>query len=327
MKKFKIKNRQKRKYVKKNELATSFSKTQTLTVGLVPLLLMAIAFFATILMYNPVLSTIPVPTIQLSQPQLPDMPKVEVKIPMPVLPEFKFALPAMPESPRLTLPEAPKIVMPNITPYFGAAYTSLRDIFTSTTQQMLLEADTLRIEMSAFAVRTAVFLDPRPFLSAAGSITLYGMQQIGMTIIRGYSNMGQFILTVTQLTARGIILAAQTISNALQKAAAVSLAGISKLSVMIQKFAIIATQTVISGTQTAIKATVNGLTAVVWFLGTPFRAINDYFDRVGKFMAPYIAFFDNAVTQATKDLEVGGKTLMNSTSYVTTTVEHNSEEK
>src|SRR5438128_1480934 len=106
MKKFKIKNRQKRKYIKKQELAASLSSAQAFTVGIIPLLLMAIAFFATFLISNPQFATNAVNSIHLIQPSLPEI-NLTFELPTITLPAITLPTINLPtvSMPQLSVPE------------------------------------------------------------------------------------------------------------------------------------------------------------------------------------------------------------------------------
>ena len=84
MRKFTNKNRQKRKYTRKTVQTASSPLTKTVSAGLLPLFILAVAFATTLLMtqikgqpialhYSLTLPQLQMPTFQLSAPQVPDI--------------------------------------------------------------------------------------------------------------------------------------------------------------------------------------------------------------------------------------------------------------
>lgn len=101
MRKFKIKNRRKRKYVKKSSAPASLSFTSTITIGIIPLVFAAVAFFTIYLISNP-----------LTMLSLPS-----------------FSMPAMPELPEIQ--PMPAITLPDISPLLAAGYESAQIVMSS----------------------------------------------------------------------------------------------------------------------------------------------------------------------------------------------------
>jgi hypothetical protein len=60
---------------------------------------------------------------------------------------------------------------------------------------------------------------------------------------------------------------------------------------------------------------INGWNAVVWFVGTPFRALDASAKEMEHFLSPYITFLANAFQRALDDLAAGAETLRQSTDY------------
>src|SRR3712207_5890437 len=88
MKNFKIKNRRKRKYVKKNNLTSSLSLTHSLTLGILPAVLIAIPFIAMYLIYKfPIISL----QIPLALPSTPTITLPEIR--------FELSLASIPQMP------------------------------------------------------------------------------------------------------------------------------------------------------------------------------------------------------------------------------------
>jgi hypothetical protein len=121
MRKFKIKNRTKRKYVKKHDLAVSLSQTQSLTLGVIPMLLVVIAFLATFFIANPPLNQPVLPEIQIPEMSLPQISLPAIEIPQLKTPEIHLSF----EWPKLPQIEIPHVSLPNPVPPIAAAFTSL----------------------------------------------------------------------------------------------------------------------------------------------------------------------------------------------------------
>jgi hypothetical protein len=82
MRKFKIKNRQKRKYTRKSVHASSFPHSQAISAGLLPLLILAIALVTTVIMSQAKGQTYAIDySLPIPQPKLPDIGNVVQNIP------------------------------------------------------------------------------------------------------------------------------------------------------------------------------------------------------------------------------------------------------
>jgi hypothetical protein len=82
MRKFKIKNRQKRKYTRKSVHASSFPHSQAISAGLLPLLILAIALVTTVIMSQAKGQTYAIDySLPIPQSKLPDIGNVVQNIP------------------------------------------------------------------------------------------------------------------------------------------------------------------------------------------------------------------------------------------------------
>lgn len=303
MRKFKIKNRRKRKYVKKSELASSFSSVQSLTVGVVPLILMAIAFCTTFLISNP--ST-------LSSAKLPEviLPEVQFTWELPALPEFELpSLPTLSSLPTLTLPDMPTITFPNIIPQVTAGFTSIANGIGAFIQATIQAINTLGMNLYILVEKFVTILDPTPIFIALGKFSSNVLLYTGDTIVKTYSALGNS-LTLAATAVRDFTLVSVT---ALGDAITNAVTFLDDLTLRI-------TQTLTVWTNTTIKAVGDALNAFVWFIGTPFRALGVFFAELGVTLTPLNNFLADSFDQSLNELSVGGETLFQSTNYVSETV-------
>lgn len=283
MRKFKIKNRKKRKYIKKSESAMSFSSVQSLTVGVIPLVLMAIAFFATTLMYNPSLA-------RLSHPEV-SLPEVNISFEMPAIPQitlpapdFTFSRPELPEITVPTLPSIPKLTFLNPIPQIAAA--------------LYMVAQTINNSSTAL-----IFL-----IESAATHT----QHIGIVIIT-------FITTTVDIIVSVATAAATTVQHALH----ISVSALGSFFIQLLRVITIGINGVFVWVQGALQASVDMWNGFLWFIGTPFRALGKSVNEINIYLTPFYNYLIHAVNQSANELAAGGETLRQGTSYVTTTIENN----
>jgi hypothetical protein len=153
MRKFKVKNRRKRKYVRKQELATSLSQAQSLTLGVIPVLLIAIAFFATFMIGNPQMATSALADLRVGQPSLPDLPQIslpQISVPQISLPDISVPAITMPkitfsfDLPDVSLPAiaVPEVTFPHM-PSFSLPQITMPDLLTPITTLFIATGRTL----------------------------------------------------------------------------------------------------------------------------------------------------------------------------------------
>ena len=310
MKKFKVKNRPKRKYVKKNDLAQSYSSVQSLTVGLVPLLLMAIAFFTTIIMTSSYTANLNLPSMSLSLPQ--------ISIPKTTFPEIKVNTPALP---KITIPEIlaitlPKVTIPNPFPMIEKGISNFI-IALGTSMEIAIE--NLRAIFENISSTTLLFL------TSIRNGVIYISEQIFTALHSGLMALGMMFLFFIPSVISGTINVAVNTLLAIQNMYSQTLSTIHTFGNMLQQISIQCLETTINLSTAALNATINGFNALVWFLGTPFRALHAYSIELGRALAPYGQFLADAFKHASDDLNQGGENLVNGTVYVTNTVENNNK--
>ncbi len=188
MKKFKVKNRPKRKYVKKNDLAQSYSSVQSLTVGLVPLLLMAIAFFTTIIMTSSYTANLNLPSMSLSLPQ--------ISIPKTTFPEIKVNTPALP---KITIPEIPAIALPKVTipNPFPMIEKGISNFIIALGTSMEIAIENLRAIFENISSTTLLFL------TSIRNGVIYISEQIFTALHSGLMALGRMFLLFIQSVIRG----------------------------------------------------------------------------------------------------------------------------
>ena len=262
MRKFKVKNRRKRKYVKKHDLASSLSLTHTLTIGMLPALLIAIPFIATYLVYN-----FTIPSVA-----LPQMPEIVFHFTLPSLPQInlpQMTLPAAPEMPEVSAPTVPTITVPDYTQVIVTMY---RNVITT--------ISTLGAQTVMATGQLLSLLDPRPFL-------LITVQAISTTVEH------TIVTTEAEWTATGELMVqlGMLSSNAL-----ISLWGI-----------------VYAWLHWLGTAIINGWNAFVWFIGTPFRALDASAKELQQASSPVGSFFEDSFRVALNEFTSGFNTLTGST--------------
>lgn len=307
MRKFKIKNRRKRKYVKKNELAASYSSVQSLTVGLAPLLLMTVAFFTTVLMYNPpAISIYTLPKVSFALPEVPT-----ITIPTP---GYRFSFPEIPEI------TAPNIIIPNPVPFLAALVERMSQAVNVGTKAIVTSVSAVTSKVASAIAHTLTLLDPRPGLSTVGATSVVIYEQASVSIVSGVADAYAIIAQSLHTNISGTIQTMITMGNAVQHAYTVTTTAIGKFIVQVAT-------SVIRWIHVAIATTINAINSFIWFLGTPFRALHAYSVEASIAMAPYLQFVQSSLQEASDGLAKGGETIVNGSVYVTSTVEHNQQKK
>ena len=335
MRKFKIKNRKKRKYIKKADLAASFSHVHSLTLGIIPMLLMAIAFFTTFLISNPQAVVLPIKSIRLTMPTLPSLPVLpkvtlpQVAIPEITLPdiEINFDMPelpqlALPSFPQFTLPVVtiPIITIPNVMPSITASVIVLLhalDILIQTGIQGLTDSGNWLL---ATAGQVAIACDPRPLLISSGRVVLLMTEQAGNATAYGFTTAGQFIAYSASAVWTAVVNVSLLMVHAITTFVQVSIDISVHIATMVTQFISHLVQLVVASLQAAVFGVVNAWNGFIWFIGTPFRALGHAMDETAIVMTPFFNFISYSLGKATDELRSGGNTLIQSTNYVTSSV-------
>lgn len=318
MKKFKVKNRPKRKYVKKSDLAQSYSSTQSLTVGLVPLVLMAIAFFTTVFMTSSYTANLNLPAIRISLPEIPKVQLPQMLMPKTYFPEIKMNAP---ELPKIATAEMPTVTFPRITipNPFPVIENGLNSFITAVGTSMHITSTNIRAVIDYLSLSTILLLTSvrEGIVSTAEHIFIASVSFV-TAIGRACSFFLQTIVT-------GILHLSTSTVSAIQHAYSSTISAFRAFGLMVQEVSIQFLQTIVTVSNAALNATINGFNAFMWFLGTPFRALHAYSIEIGNILAPYGQFLAAALKHASDDLNQGGENLVNGTVYVSTTVENNSK--
>lgn len=329
MKKFKIKNRQKRKYVKKSDLASSLSSVQSFTVGLVPLVLMAIAFFTTVIMYNPPIKSLPNASGAFHMPAVPvvDLPKINFtftipempKIVLPEIPKLSLpSIPSVPSMPKITLPKIilPKIVLPNFGTGMLTILSGIANTVGTSVQTIIKVVDIIEIRLTVFALKTAALLDPRPLLisSVQGVISL--IQKTLQTLSSGIVLIQVRSLEVITHFVDGFITSTQKTVHTLQETSKVLL-----------QFTIHAIKIIITWLQNLFSAIIKAVNDFIWFLGTPFRVIGQYAANIHQSLLPFYNWMGRSLENTKNELSIGGNNLMKGSAFVGSAIDKNYQEK
>lgn len=216
MKKFKVKNRQKRKYTRHAAVPQSTFSMRTLFASLLPLIILAIAF-ATMLLMNlnlreqtssiePLLQT---PTIQTPTFRLPEIPFPTITLPGLSLPTIS--------APSI---EAPAVSPPTITP----PEFSADDIFSqpfvalgSFLSVVFFVVQTTFIMVGKAFVAFFVIPDTRAFWSIIGNIIVTFFSSLGAAgnlTISGLARVGDLLVQSINLVGLNFMAGAQTVTAA-----------------------------------------------------------------------------------------------------------------
>lgn len=284
MKQFKRKNRQKRKYVKKHDLESSLSHVLPLTLGVVPMLLMAVAFFTTFIISNPQVAKSAEANLSFHLPSI-DIP--EVTFPTISIPEV-----SLPELPKLSLPqvdftfELPAFTMPDlISPAISAFIMFSNGITTA------IDAGIHGIDVSGkFLIRTA---------AQTVSVISFGITSAEHWTITALSEILTAVVNISVSLGNGTVSVFRFVGQV----------------------SLITEQAIVHWVQVAWKVFVNGLNAFIWFIGTPFRALGDYSYKVGVALSPVTNFIGSSFNHAVNDFNTGANGLRQSANYVSGSVE------
>lgn len=158
MKKFKIKNRQKRKYVKKTAANLNFSASRAALFGMAPFFFVAVVFFMTAMMSNQVFSQLAKLNFSITLPTISYEPITE-----PFTNIYKSISHAISD---LSLPVFPQIAIPVPTIDFQKPLTQIE----ANTTMLLREIQHSTIAFTLFFSQSINnllgLLDPRPLLPA-----------------------------------------------------------------------------------------------------------------------------------------------------------------
>lgn len=295
MRKFKIKNRRKRKYVKKNQWSNSLAHTQSITVGIIPAVLMAVAFFTTLLIANPPETT-----------YIPSFSMPHAAIPAPELPNWEITISA-PSIPVVQLPALPAIILPDIEPYMISSYS----LATNTVNSFLQSAYYAFEAFGTFLITSFILTWHTAVLSLqqAGSAVESTWTATGHSMIAGTAALWDTTTTTARALYTAFLISMQVSGDAL-----------TAFSLTVQYNAVQAVTVLSFWLETAMTVLVKALSDFIWFLGTPFRALFAALDNLILFLTPFYNFLINSLEHALHDLAAGGEALRQGTVYISDSV-------
>ena len=197
MRKFKVKNRQKRKYTRHTEPQSSYPSS-TIFAGLLPVLFLAIAFLTTLLM-----------NLNLREQTVSFQP--QFTMPQFTIPQFIIPQPSLPE---ISIPEMSPVDM--IKPI-----QSLPNLFTQPLAFLnsmgILLVTSLQVIMASLGygfLWILAALDPRPAISAFGA----GVQSLIITLGTAISMLIDGFARIGELFAQSLVQAGNNVGAGIQTA-------------------------------------------------------------------------------------------------------------
>ncbi len=295
MKKFKVKNRQKRKYTRHTVPQSTFS-LRTLAVGLLPLLILAVAFGTTLLMnlnLREQTSSIPNPTLEIPTLTLPTIVLPTFTAPTfqaPIITFPTFTLPTV-TTPEISFPEVstPK---PNAPDFSG--FTNFLQLIIS----MFLKA----------FIAFLVIPDSRPFwaiIVQALSALSISMGLMGNLTLNGFVRVGDLLLQSISLVGTNIAAGSQTISAAAIEYAIRAGQILATSSLFIFEKTIWLFMVLLNGTITVLLFIVHAVSAfadgVVRVVMIPFQVLGAFWLKI----KPYVDILGAHMGMAGADLANG----------------------
>lgn len=253
MRKFKVKNRPKRKYTRKTEQQYSNDLlTKSIFVGIIPLIVVAIALYSILL---------------ISQNLRLETPTIELPTFQPPTVSFSW--------------DWSISIIANISLFLEQTKQSLILLGTQT----VIYTQALGVSLGTAFIWVATMLDPRPFLVIIGqgiyslSVTIFQMfqfvMQMAQNIMQVYAtilwNSTQFIFQIVSLTFSYILHFITMILNTLWD------------------FALATSQVIASWAHIAFVRLVAMIDATLYFLGTPFRALAAFWIQIKPYVDVFLS--------------------------------------
>lgn len=301
MRKFVVKNRQKRKYVRKSEKQSLYSFSKT-TYGILPILIMAVAFMATLVISTPFRDSL----LHL---------KFTLKIP-----QFSFTNP---------LPfflGLGDMISQLFTIGINAIISLVNSIFTFFTN-FIISVSQIRINLG---YQPAITLTNNDFLSISTFIaktSVVFFQEIIHLVVSAYIFVNFVTNTLNRLLIYLLLSAIQfTISSTEIFAPEISKAALSawqmtiqfgillgnaiiNLSLFIFHIVLLVLTTLYAWISIAVETTIHAITSVVdkiiYSIEIPFKVISNFFNQ----LKPYFAILDKHIGMVGKDFSTGASSL------------------
>lgn len=294
MRKFKIKNRQKRKYTRKNAPQPSMPLEGGWSFGLLPFLVLAIALFTTLIISH-------------------NLREQDLVI------EFAFQLPTFSTEPFEQFIASIPSLLTQPTAFVASLWTLVIEsvigfgVFVS-------DASTAAATVIVSAIaQIATMLDPRPVITAMGNGITSGGTAIGTFFVQLFEAIVFAINYIIQSLLAFFVLIGQAISFA---ASLVYSAVVFVMNAILDALIVVAntltaiTITVYQAIAAAVQFTIVKVNAFVdatlYFLGTPFRMLAAFWEVI----KPYVEIFMQHLQMAGADLNNGFKALSNFSSII-----------
>ena len=302
MKKFKIKNRQKRKYTRHAAVPQSTFSFRALFVSLLPMLVLAFVF-ATMLLINLNLREKPSafqPSFE--APSLPTFRIPEITFPTLTLPTITAPQITFPTItwPQVALPEAPKPPQADIsvssTPFVG--------FFSA----VGLAIQTMVILFGKAFIAFFVIPDTRPLWGVIGQGIMsmfYSMGLMGNLMMSGFIRVWELLIQSISLVGVNISLGSLTVSAAAVEYAVRAGHIIAVSSIFVFEKVAWALTALFTGTIMVIMFIVNAIVAftdaVVRFISIPFQILGAFWIKI----KPYVDILGDHMQMAGADLSNG----------------------
>lgn len=294
MRKFKVKNRQKRKYTRKNVPAPSLSLERGIGASLLPFLILAFALFTTMIISH-------------------NLREQDLVI------EFSFQLPTISTKPlQQFLSDVPSLLQ-EPTAFAASLWTLVVDSVIGFGSYLSALSSSTISAMTNGLIQLAILLDPRPIFIAIGQGTqfiwtstisglaqlfqaiIFAINYIALSLAAFFMLIGQTIAWTAQLVFSGFVWICNTILDAL---------------IIVSNFLTTVTLTIAHAIVVAVQFTIAKVTAFIdallYFLGTPFRMLA----ALWQIVKPYVDIFVQHLQMAGGDLNNGFKALNNFSSII-----------
>ncbi len=297
MKKFKIKNRPKRKYVRKNSATVNFSASRAALFGMVPFVLFALVFFVTIILSNQALSQLTKLNLSITLPTISYEPLTQV---------YEKIQQSIPTITPITLPAMPKITVQIPTIDLQQPLRQLTNAVTEIIQTLQNILTTLSIICYKTINNLLSLLDPRPLfpilfnsVAVLVSTTISFVSFLVQTVIRIY--IMQFTIT-SFLLHMALQLALATITTTQQILIHVIQAILSLVEITIRttiSFILALTHAIATGLIIVWQKIVSTTQAMLTIIETPFRIMGIYYKKVEPSLIYFFSLIKHAADEFT----------------------------
>lgn len=294
MRKFKVKNRQKRKYTRKNVPPSSLSLDRGISVSFLPFLILAVALATTMVISH-------------------NLREQDLAI------EFTFQLPTFSTEPLQQFISDVPSMLQQPTAFVAGLWTLVVDSMRGFGAYFAMLVSSTVSSLANACVQLAMLLDPRPVVVAIGqgvgiawawgvsgivqlgSAIAFAINYIVLSLAAFFLLVGQSIAWAAQMLVSLFIVVCNTILDAL---------------IIVSNFLTTVTLTIAHAVVVAVQFTIVKVTAFIdaalYFLGTPFRMLA----ALWQLIKPYVDIFVQHLQMAGADLNNGFKALNNIASII-----------